>query len=62
MGRVKTTLVKTKTAEILEAHPSHFTTNFEENKLRVSEVAEIRSKKLRNTIAGYLTKLVKNKS
>ncbi len=40
-------------------YPDRFKDDYEENKKLVEDVAEIRSKKLRNVIAGYLTRLVK---
>jgi len=58
MGRVKTTLVKRSAEEFLERYPDRFKNKFEENKKRLNEVGDIESKKLRNLIAGYLTRLV----
>lgn len=40
---------------ILEKYQNYFSTDFEENKHRLSKVAIIRSKQLRNEIAGYIT-------
>ena len=40
---------------ILEKHPDLFTTDFEKNKELLTEVAIIRTKALRNEIAGYIT-------
>jgi len=59
MGKVKTTQIKRTSNKILRNNPEKFTKNFEENKKLLPEVAEIRSKKLRNVIAGYITRLVK---
>ena len=56
MGRIKTKLIKAKTRDLLEANPETFTTNFEENKQKLAETAVIRSKKMRNAIAGYLVR------
>lgn len=58
MGRIKTSLIKRKSNEILDAYPAKFTKNFDENKKMVEEVAEVESKKMRNTIAGYICRLV----
>ncbi len=57
MGRIKTTFIKSKTRELLDIHGEKFTADFTENKLLVSQLAILSSKKLRNTIAGYLTRL-----
>ena len=42
-------------------HREDFKKNFEENKKKVNEFINVSNKKIRNTIAGYITKLMKNK-
>jgi small subunit ribosomal protein S17e len=59
MGRIKTRKVKAITMDLLEEHREQFTIDFGENKLKVSELTGVRSKKLRNIIAGYTTRLVR---
>ncbi|MGC8599788.1 MAG: 30S ribosomal protein S17e [Nitrososphaeria archaeon] len=44
--------------ELLEQHREKFTSNFEENKKVLNEIAEVKSKYLRNKIAGYITRIV----
>jgi len=61
MGRIKTQLTKRTATKLVEAHPDKFKANFDENKILIKDVAEIRSTKLRNTIVGYITRLVKVK-
>jgi len=61
MGRIKTKQVKRVTIKILREYPDRFKTDFDENKKLLGEIAEIPSKKIRNVIAGYITRLVKNK-
>lgn len=60
MGRIKTLQVKRTTRKIMEFHGDILTDDFEKNKLIVDEIAEISSKKLRNVIAGYLTRIKRN--
>ncbi|HLC85911.1 MAG TPA: 30S ribosomal protein S17e [Candidatus Nanoarchaeia archaeon] len=60
MGRIRTTLVKRTGQKLLKINPERFTKDFEANKKAIIEAAEIPSKKLRNVIAGYITKLVKS--
>ena len=62
MGRIKTTLIKRKTRELLDEHSDKFTPNFTENKNLIAQYTNISSKKLRNTIAGYLTRLKKKEA
>lgn len=59
MGRIKTKLIKSLTLQLMEKHGDKFTTEYSTNKDRLADVTEMRSKKLRNTIAGYLTRLKK---
>lgn len=59
MGRIKTTLVKRVTNELFSENADRFTTDFTENKVVVEELANVPSKKIRNIIAGYATRLKK---
>ena len=61
MGRIKTQLIKSVTTDIFNKHKELFSDDFEANKKEVTEVAEIGSKKLKNVIAGYVTRLAKKK-
>ena len=58
MGRIKTTPIKRATLALYKEHRENLTTDFSENKLRVDEYLEIKSKKIRNVIAGYITRLM----
>jgi small subunit ribosomal protein S17e len=62
MGRIKTRLVKSITHSLLEGYSDRFSTNYEENKLKVSELVDVKSKKLRNIIAGYVTRIMKSEA
>ncbi len=59
MGRIKTQLIKRVSIKLVKEHRHEFKDNFEENKGIVEKFADIPSKKLRNVIAGYVTRLVK---
>ena len=59
MGRIKTMFIKRQTKELLKKHGEHFTTTFDENKKMVDKYATTQCKKLRNVIAGYMTRLKK---
>ena len=60
MGRIKTQLIKRTTLRLLKSHRQSFTKNFDENKKVVQELLNYSSKKIRNIIAGYATRLVRN--
>ncbi|MDP3734384.1 MAG: 30S ribosomal protein S17e [Nanoarchaeota archaeon] len=59
MGRIKTTYIKRKTKELLRKHGQHFTTEFTQNKLLTNKFVNVPCKKLRNIVAGYMTRLKK---
>ncbi len=59
MGRIKTMLIKRKTKEIMAEHGEKLTEDFEKNKEIITQVADVPSKKMRNVIAGYATRLKK---
>ncbi|MFH1505571.1 MAG: 30S ribosomal protein S17e [archaeon] len=62
MGRIKTQRIKAKTQEMMELHGEQFTTDYNKNKTIVEGLALIRSKKIRNVIAGYATRLKKSQA
>jgi len=51
--------IKRLSNELLERYHDKFTINFDENKKSISNLATIRSKILRNQIAGYITSKLK---
>ncbi len=59
MGRIKTKLVKRLTFEVVKHHRQNLSKDFEENKKKVGAILEGSSKKIRNVIAGYVTRLMK---
>ena len=59
MGRIKTMLIKRTTEDLMEKHGDEFTTNFDDNKRILGGRAKLNSKKMRNVIAGYATRLKK---
>ena len=61
MGRIKTQLIKRTSTEIYTNNPNNFSNDFNSNKKKVDEAADIPSKKMRNSIAGYLTRLAKRR-
>lgn len=59
MGRIKTQLIKRTTEDIVSKDSEDFTTEFNVNKKILDSKLNIRSKKMRNVIAGYVTRLKK---
>lgn len=59
MGRIRTGFVKRVAEKLMNLYKGQFSSKFEDNKKLVSERAVVPTKKLRNLIAGYITKKVK---
>jgi len=59
MGRIKTKLIKRVTRELMVKYGTNFKKDFDENKKLVSKLADVPSLKMRNVIAGYVTRLTK---
>jgi small subunit ribosomal protein S17e len=60
MGRIRTRPIKKIGDKLLASHKDSFSPKFEDNKKLVTELADIPTKKLRNLIAGYVTKKLKS--
>ncbi|MBS3102104.1 30S ribosomal protein S17e [Candidatus Woesearchaeota archaeon] len=61
MGRVKTQLAKRVSRQLVKQHRSEFKDNFNDNKALISQFTNVKSKKIRNVIAGYVTRIVNSK-
>lgn len=59
MGRIRAGFVTRQADKLLKVYKAKFSAKFEDNKKIVSDVAEIQTKKLRNLIAGYITKKIR---
>ena len=57
MGKVRTDTIKRMSRELLRRFPDRFTGEFESDKQMVNELVITPSKRLRNRIAGYITRL-----
>ncbi len=58
MGRIKPTLVKRTSRQLIEQSTESFGKTFEENKKALGST--LPSKKMRNKIAGYIARLKRN--
>ena len=57
MGKVRIASVKKVARELIEQYPDRFTTNYESNKVAMANVVDAKTKRLRNRIVGYVTRL-----
>ena len=58
MGRIKSTLIKRSSRQLIEKSDESFGKTFEENKKALGST--LPSKKMRNKIAGYIARLKRN--
>jgi small subunit ribosomal protein S17e len=56
LGKVKTEQIKRIGKELLERYPSQFSSSFEENKRKVAILTQGTTARVRNQIAGYITR------
>ncbi len=61
MGRVRSTYIKRAARELTKRYPDKFSADFKQNCLALDELANLKSKSLRNRIAGYISNLLKQK-
>jgi len=61
VGSIRPRYIKKAARELLQHYPDEFTTDFETNKRLVEQYTDVDSKKVRNRIAGYLVRLVRNR-
>lgn len=59
MGRIKNKIVKRATREIVEKFYGKLTEDFYLNKKIIEQVTDVTSKKIKNQIAGYTTRVYK---
>jgi small subunit ribosomal protein S17e len=56
LGKVKTDQVKKAGKELMHRFPEKFNTNFDENKVAVETLTQGTTTRVRNQIAGYITR------
>jgi len=56
LGKVKTEQIKRVGKELMERYPAKFSTNFDDNKRGVDELTKGATTRVRNQIAGYITR------
>ncbi len=62
MGSVKPSYIKNFADELMRGYESSFSQDFEQNKLKVSEYTDIKNKTIRNRVAGYITRVNRQKT
>ena len=59
MGRIKTILVKRITKQLVSEHKEDFSEDYNKNKEALKKYISTKSPKIKNVIAGYVSRLVK---
>ncbi len=59
MGRIKTQLIKRISKKLVADYKQDFKKDFNENKQLVAQYLSTTSKKMRNIISGYVTRMMK---
>lgn len=62
MGRIKSTYVKSSARKLYGKDKEGFSDNFDKNKEIFAKLAKVPSKKMRNSVVGYITRLAKKAS
>ncbi len=57
VGRVRPTHVKRLARDLVDADEDRFTDDFDSNKTELKYMESFKSKKLRNRVAGYITRI-----
>ena len=58
MGKVKTEHIKRLAKELIVKFPDKFSTNFDDNKHSVNELTAGATTRVRNQVAGYITRTI----
>jgi small subunit ribosomal protein S17e len=58
---IKPSYIKNLGTELLAKQRERFTNNFDENKQQLGSLANIESKRVRNRVAGYITRKINTK-
>ena len=61
MGRIRTMLIKRTGQNMVKENPGLFSSEFGHNKKAVDSLADVPSKKMRNIISGYISRLMRQK-
>ena|SRR2546426_1712379 len=56
LGNIRPTYIKRVAIELLKLYPNEFTADYNHNKTKVSELTDVKYQKMRNRIAGYVTR------
>jgi len=56
MGNIRPSFIKSRAIKLVETYPDQFNDDFDNNKEKVAEFTDVENKRMRNWIAGYITR------
>jgi small subunit ribosomal protein S17e len=62
MGNIRQNYIKSLAGQLLEEYGDVFTTDFAQNKEKVTKFTDIESKVIRNRVAGYIVRALRVKA
>tara|TARA_X000001036_G_scaffold141040_1_gene133855 strand:+ start:8752 stop:8955 length:204 start_codon:yes stop_codon:yes gene_type:complete len=61
MGNIRPKFIKSRALLLVEMYPDKFNADFDNNKVLVAEYSDVSNKRMRNWIAGYITRYVQRR-
>ena len=61
MGNIRPSFIKIRAIRLCEEYPDQFNDDFDHNKALVSEYTDVENKRMRNWIAGYVTRYMQRR-
>ncbi len=61
MGNIRPSFIKIRAIRLCEEYPDQFNDDFDHNKALVAEYTDVDSKRMRNWIAGYVTRYMQRR-
>ena len=61
MGNIRPSFIKSRALLLLEMYPDKFNSDFDNNKMLDAEYTDVYNKRMRNWIAGYITRYVQRR-
>ena len=58
MGNIRSDKIKRTAKELVAKYHQQLSTDFDENKILVNQLTNVQSKRMRNRIAGYVTRIM----
>ena len=61
MGNIRPSFIKSRALLLVEMYTDQFNADFDNNKVLVAQYSDVSNKRMRNWIAGYITRYVQRR-